>query len=72
MEIDNKGIIEIASGYKTGAITGGIIGFIIAMTVDGKPFKYTVVGIIVGGFIGYKIAEANDNSKKVTFKNYGT
>ncbi len=70
MDFDKTSIVDKASGYTTGAIAGGIGGFIIAMMLDGKPIKYIIVGIVAGGFIGYKIAEANDNGKKMIFKNY--
>ena len=61
------GVMDKASGYARGAVMGGIAGFLFAVTTGKKPILWSVVGIIGGGWIGYRIAEATDTSKQTKF-----
>ena len=61
-----------AGGYATGATIGGISFFVFASLTGGKVVRWTIFGIIAGGFIGYRIGKINSpETKKTEFKNYG-
>jgi len=63
-----KNMADKAKGYTTGAVVGGIAGF-----VAGYYFKVNmplciVVGIVGGGWMGYTIAESNQMKQEFNFK----
>lgn len=62
-----EGLVNISSGYARGAVLGGIAGFLFAMSAKKKPVVWTLIGIVGGGYIGYKVSEAADTSKQTVF-----
>jgi uncharacterized protein YcfJ len=56
-------VMDKASGYAKGAVMGGIAGFLFAATTGKRPILWTIIGVVGGGWIGYRIAEATDASK---------
>ena len=63
-----KKIADKASGYRNGAIVGGVAGF-----VAGYYFKMNIpicvlFGIVGGGYIGYTIAESSELKQEFNFK----
>lgn len=63
-----KNIADKASGYKTGAVVGGIAGFLAGYYFKGNLVIYTVIGIVGGGYIGYKVAEESQFKQEFNFK----
>jgi len=64
-----KKMVDKAHGYKTGAVIGGAAGFFAGWVFRGNILVYTVIGVVAGGYVGYKISE--NNEPKTNFKNYG-
>lgn len=67
-----KNIIQTASGYTKGAITGAVGGFVLGVLFKSKPLYFAIGGFLIGGYIGGVISEANDSSKKIVFKNFSS
>lgn len=63
-----KNMADKAKGYTTGAIVGGIGGFLAGYYFKGNLAIYTVIGIVAGGYIGYKVAEDNQERPEFNFK----
>lgn len=63
-----KDMADKAKGYTTGAIVGGIGGFLAGyFLIKGKLVLCTVVGIVAGGYIGYKVAEDSQEKPEFVF-----
>lgn len=62
-----KNISDKADGYKTGAIVGGIAGFLSGYYFKGNLLIYTVIGVVGGGYIGYKVAEGSQMKQEFSF-----
>ena len=64
-----KDMADKAKGYTTGAIVGGISGFLAGyFLIKGKLVLSTVVGVVAGGYIGYKVAEDSQVKQEFNFK----
>jgi uncharacterized protein YcfJ len=63
-----KNMADKAKGYTTGAIVGGIGGFLAGYYFKGSLVVYTVIGIVAGGYIGYKVTEDNQVQQDFNFK----
>jgi len=64
-----KNMADKAKGYTTGAIVGGISGFCAGyFLIKGKLVLSTIVGVILGGYIGYKVAEESQVTQDFNFK----
>lgn len=59
-KIKNKSI-----GYKNGAIVGVIVGALAGLYFK-RFIMFSLIGLVGGGYVGYKIAEATES--KVEFK----
>ncbi len=70
--MDANNILQTSSGYARGAITGGIGGFVLGVLFKSNSLYWAIGGFLIGGYAGALIAEANDTSKKVEFKNYSS
>lgn len=62
-----KDMADKAKGYTTGAIVGGIGGFLAGYYFKGNLVVYTVIGIVAGGYIGYKVAEDSQEKPEFVF-----
>jgi len=62
-------INDKASGYKKGAMIGVIAGVLAGIYFKQKIMMFAAIGLVGGGYIGYKIAEASETNS--SFKNYG-
>lgn len=61
-----KASSSFAKGYKEGAVVGGIVGILIAVALKKNIMVGGVVGLIGGGYIGYKINNTeNEQHKKL-------
>lgn len=64
-----KNMADKAKGYTTGAIVGGISGFLAGyFLIKGKLVLCSVIGVIAGGYIGYKVAEESQVKQDFKFK----
>lgn len=68
MDNNVQNILATASGYAKGATSGLIGGFVLGVLFKGNLFYWAVGGLLVGGYAGHLISEANDDSKKTVFK----
>lgn len=57
-----------AQAFKTGAIVGFFGGAIIGWYFRNKIITYGVIGLVIGGYVGYKISDASE--LKTEFKNF--
>lgn len=55
-----KKINDKSVGYKKGAIIGLIVGVVGGFYFKKNLFLFGTIGLVGGGYIGYKIAEASD------------
>lgn len=62
---ENK-IKKKAFGYRQGAMVGGIVGVVGALLLKKSIWLFGVIGLVGGGYIGYKVAETIEN--KTEFK----
>lgn len=57
-----------ASGYKKGAMIGVVAGILAGIYFKQKIMMFAAIGLVGGGYIGYKIAEVSESKNE--FKNY--
>ena len=57
-----------SDGFKTGAVIGFFSGAIAGWYFRGSILTYAVVGLVVGGYVGFKINEASE--LKTDFSNF--
>lgn len=57
-----------SDGFKNGAIIGFFSGVLAGWYFRGSILTYGVVGLIVGGYVGFKINEASE--LKTDFSNF--
>lgn len=73
-EINNgiygKKMNDKSVGYKKGAVVGLVVGVLAGMYFKRSLFMFGLIGVVGGGYIGYKIAEASETKNE--FKNYGS
>ncbi len=70
--MDAKDILQSASGYQKGAITGTIAGFVLGAILKSNKFYWTIGGFLVGGYLGSLISDVySSGSKKTEFKYFG-
>jgi len=58
-----------SAGYKKGAVVGLVVGVLIGMYFKKSLIMFGLIGVVGGGYLGYKIAEATET--KSDFKNFG-
>jgi uncharacterized protein YcfJ len=63
-------INDKAVGYKKGAIVGLILGVLTGMYFKQNLILFGVIGVVGGGYIGFKIAESSEDKNE--FKNLGS
>ncbi len=68
--IDIKKINDKSAGYRKGATFGLIGGVLVAMVFKKSLVIGGLIGLVSGGYIGYKVAEASESSSG--FKNFGS
>lgn len=64
----SKKIMDKSVGYKKGAVIGVISGVLLGIYFKKNIILFGTVGLVGGGYIGYKIIEATES--KSEFKNY--
>jgi uncharacterized membrane protein len=57
-----------AQSFKTGAIIGFFGGAIVGWYFRNKIITYGAIGLVIGGYVGYKISDASE--LKTEFKNF--
>lgn len=62
-----KKIINKSNGYINGAIAGGVIGIFCAAIFKQRYLVCGGVGILLGGYIGFRLAE--ESNKRIEFTN---
>lgn len=65
-------IKQTASAYTKGAVVGGVSMAIFALATKRRLILWTTIGVVVGGYIAYKVKESKGKPSKETsnFKNY--
>ena len=62
-----KQIANKSSGYINGAIAGGVIGVLSAAMFKGRYLMWGGIGVLVGGYVGSRLAE--ESNSKIEFTN---
>lgn len=57
-------------GYKKGAVVGLVVGVLAGMYFKKNLIMFGLIGVVGGGYVGYKIAEATETQNG--FKNLGS
>ncbi len=51
---------KTSNGFKNGAIVGFFGGALAGWFFRGKVLTYGIIGLIAGGYVGFKISEASE------------
>lgn len=65
-------IKEQSKAYTTGALIGGIVAATTALILKKRVILWSVIGVVVGGFISHRIYKSGKETSKTNtnFKNY--